>query len=115
MRIKSSVARNKRKKRLFKLTKGYYGEKKNRLRMALQQLGKSLVHAYVGRKDKKGGYRQTWIVRINAAANEEGLNYSKLMSGLKKAGVTLNRKMISGIALSDPESFKELAAIAKNA
>lgn len=115
MRIKFSVPRHGRKKKLFKQTKGYYGNKKNRLRMALQQMGKSGVHAYVGRKDKKGEYRQIWIVRINAAVREEGLSYSRFVSGLKKAGVTLNRKMLAEIAVKDPVSFKQLVTLSKGA
>ncbi len=114
MRVKFSVARHKRKKRIFKLTKGYYGDKKRRLRQATQQLKKSLVHSYTGRKDRKGEIRQLWIVRINAAARENGLSYSAFMNGLKKAGVTLNRKMLSEMAIRDASSFKELIGIAKN-
>lgn len=114
MRIKYSVARHKRKKRIFKLTKGYYGDKKRRLRAATQQLKKSLVHSYTGRKDRKGDLRKLWIVRINAAARENGLSYSVFMNGLKKAGVTLNRKMLSEMAIRDASSFKQLIGIAKN-
>jgi large subunit ribosomal protein L20 len=115
MRIKYSVPRHKRKKRIFKLTKGYYGNKKNRLRQAIQQMKKSLVHSYVGRKDRKGDFRQLWICRINAAVREEGLSYSKFMNGLKKANITLNRKMLSEIALKDPQSFKQIVELAKTA
>lgn len=114
MRIKYSVARHKRKKRIFKLTKGYYGDKKRRLRAATQQLKKSLVHSYTGRKDRKGDFRQLWIARINAAVRENGLSYSVFMNGLKKAGVTLNRKMLSEMAIRDASSFKQLIGIAKN-
>ncbi|MCX5783521.1 MAG: 50S ribosomal protein L20 [Elusimicrobia bacterium] len=115
MRIKYSVPRHHRKKKLFRQTKGYYGNKSNRLRMALQQIGKSLVHAYVDRKDRKGEFRQVWITRINAAVRDEGFTYSKFMSGLKKAGITLNRKMLSEMAIKDPASFKQLVAISKKA
>ena len=115
MRITFSVPRHRRKKKLFKLTAGYYSDKHGRLRMATQQIGKSLVHAYVGRKDKKGDYRQVWIVRLNAAAREEGLSYSELICGLKKADIRLNRKMLSEMAIKDPDSFRQLACIAKNA
>lgn len=115
MRIKFSVSRHKRKKKIFKAAKGYYGNKRNRLRAATQQLKKSLVHAYTGRKDHKGEVRQLWITRINAATREEGLSYSRFMSGLKKAGVTLNRKMLSEMAIRDAASFKQLISIAKNA
>lgn len=113
MRIKYSVARTKRKKKILKLSKGYYGNKRNRLRQAKQQVEKSLTTAYIHRRDKKGDIRQLWIVRLNAAAREEGLSYSRFIDGLKKANITLNRKMLSEIAIRDPQSFKQLAEIAK--
>ncbi|MFA5162019.1 MAG: 50S ribosomal protein L20 [Elusimicrobiales bacterium] len=112
MRIKYSVPRNKRKKKLFRLTKGYYSDKSHRLRMATQQISKSLTHAFTDRKDKKGNFRSLWITRLNAAVREEGLSYSRFINGLKKAGITLNRKMLSEMAIKDPASFKQLAAIA---
>ncbi|MBU2574703.1 MAG: 50S ribosomal protein L20 [Elusimicrobia bacterium] len=115
MRIKYSVARNKRKKKIFKLAKGYYGNKKNRLRMAVQQVKKSLTHAYAHRKDKKGDIRQVWIVRLNAAAREEGMSYSQFINGLKKANILLNRKMLSEIAIKDPASFTAIVELAKAA
>jgi len=80
--------------------------------MALQQVAKSLVHAYVGRKKRKGEFRQIWITRINAAVREEGVSYSRFMSGLKKAGIELNRKMLSEMAIKDPAAFKQLVAVA---
>ena len=83
--------------------------------MATQQLGKSGVHAYVDRKDKKTTYRQMWITRINAAVREEGLSYSKFINGLTKANITLNRKMLSEMAIKDPASFKALVDAAKKA
>lgn len=76
---------------------------------------KSLAHSYVGRKDKKGDFRQLWISRINAAVREEGISYSTFMNGLKKANITLNRKMLSEIALKDPNSFKQIVELAKTA
>ena len=115
MRIKFSVARHARKKKVLKHASGYYGDKSRRLRMATQQLGKSWVHAYVDRKDKKTTYRQTWIMRINAAVREEGLSYSKFISGLAKANITLNRKMLSEMAIKDPVSFKKLVDVVKAA
>lgn len=115
MRIKFSVARSHRKKKIFKLAKGYYADKRSRLRMATQQIAKSLTHAYVDRKDRKGEFRQLWITRINAAVREEGMSYSRFINGLKKAGVTLNRKMLSEMAIKDPASFKQIAALAANA
>ena len=115
MRIKYSVARNKRKKRVLKLAKGYYSDKGTRLRQAKQQVNKSLTTAYIHRRDKKGDIRQLWIVRLNAAAREEGMSYSRFMDGIHKANINLNRKMLSEIALRDPESFKQLAVIARKA
>ncbi len=115
MRIKYSVPRHKRKKKIFKLSKGYYGNKGNRLRQAIQQVKKSLTTAYIHRKDKKGDTRQLWITRINAAVREEGLSYSKFMNGLKKAEILINRKMLSEIAIRDPRSFTQIAELAKAA
>jgi large subunit ribosomal protein L20 len=115
MRVKSSVTKHKRTKKVLNRAKGYYGDKSRRLRMAKQQVGKSLVHAYVGRKDKKGAFRQMWITRLNAAVREEGMTYSLFINGLKKAGVELNRKMLSEMAIKDPNSFRQLVTIAKKA
>jgi large subunit ribosomal protein L20 len=115
MRIKYSVARNKRKKRVLKLSKGYYGNKGNRLRQAKQQVDKGLTSAYIHRRDKKGDIRQLWIVRLNAAARDEGMSYSRFMDGLHKANITLNRKMLSEMAIRDPQSFKQLAEISRKA
>ena len=83
--------------------------------MATQQLGKSWVHSYVDRRDKKHTYRQLWITRINAAVREDGISYSNFITGLAKAGITLNRKMLSEMAIKDPESFKQLVDVAKQA
>lgn len=113
MRITYSVARTKRKKKIFKLAKGYYGNKGNRLRQAIQQVNKSLTTAYIHRRDKKGDIRQLWIIRLNAAAREEGMSYSRFMDGIHKANIMLNRKMLSEIAIRDPKSFKQLAEIAR--
>ena len=113
MRIKYAVARNRRKKRILKLAKGYYGDKSRRLRMATQQVKKSLTKAYVDRRNKKRDMRSLWIVRLNAAVREYGLSYSKFMSGLKKANIDLNRKMLSEMAVKDAESFKKIVEIAK--
>ena len=96
-------------------TRGYYGAKHYRFRMAKQAVMKSGMYAYVGRKDKKSNFRKLWIIRINAAARMNGLTYSKLISGLKKANVTINRKMLAEIAVSDPKAFTEIAEIAKKA
>lgn len=115
MRIKYSVARNKRKKKIFKLAKGYYGDKSRRLRMATQQVKKSLTNAYFDRKDKKGNMRSMWILRLNAAVREHGLSYSVFVNGLKKSNIELNRKMLSEMAIKDPSSFKQLVEIASRA
>ena len=115
MSIKCSVPRHARKKKLLRAASGYYGDKSRRLRMATQQLGKSWVHSYVDRRDKKHTYRQLWITRINAAVREDGISYSKFINGLAKAGITLNRKMLSEMAIKDPVSFKQLVDVAKQA
>ncbi|MBT3393369.1 MAG: 50S ribosomal protein L20 [Elusimicrobiaceae bacterium] len=114
MRVTYSVPRHKRKKKILKRAKGFYGDKSRRLRMATQQVDKALKASYTGRKDKKSEYRALWITRINGALSaEKTLNYSKFINGLKKAEITLNRKMISEMAIKDPASFKQLVEIAK--
>lgn len=114
MRIKYAVARKRRKKRIFNLAKGFYGDKSRRLRMAVQQVKKSLTKSYIDRRNKKRDMRSLWVVRINAAAREYGLSYSKFMHGLKKANIELNKKMLSEIAINDPKSFEQLVNLAKN-
>jgi large subunit ribosomal protein L20 len=113
MRIKYAVARNRRKKRILKLAKGYYGDKSRRLRMATQQVKKSLTRSYIDRRKKKRDMRSLWVVRINAAVREYGLSYSKFIGALKKANIELNKKMLSEMAIKDPNSFKALVDIAK--
>lgn len=115
MRIKSGVSTRQRKKKYFRLAKGYYSNKRNRWRMVIQQVEKSLVHAYTGRKDKKGEFRSLWITRINAACRENNLTYSRFMAGLKKKGVALNRKMLAELAARDGDSFKKLVALSQGA
>lgn len=114
-RVKTARTTRARHKKVLKQAKGYYGAKSIRFRMANQAVMKSLKYAYVGRKDKKSNFRKLWIARINAAARQNGLTYSKLIAGLKKANVTINRKMLSEIAISDPKAFTEIAEIAKKA
>ena len=104
-----------RHKKVLKQAKGYYGAKHYRFRNANQAVLKSLSYAYVGRKDRKSDFRKLWIARINAAARMNGLTYSKLIAGLKKANVTINRKMLAEIAVNDEKAFAEIANIAKNA
>ena len=114
-RVKSAMTTRARHKKVLKQAKGYYGAKRYRFRNANQAVLKSLSYAYVGRKDKKSDFRKLWIARINAAARMNGTTYSKLIAGLKKANVTVNRKMLSEIAINDPKAFTEIATIAKNA
>ena len=109
-RVKTARTTRARHKKILKQAKGYFGAKHYRFRNANQAVMKSLSYAYVGRKDKK-----LWITRINAAARMNGTTYSKMIAGLKKANVTINRKMLAEIAVSDPKAFAEVAEIAKNA
>jgi large subunit ribosomal protein L20 len=114
MRVKSAVYTRQRKKKFFRMAKGAYASKKNRWRMAIQQLEKSMRYMYVDRKDRKGTFRQMWIVRLNAAAREFGMSYSRFVSGLKKANIIVDRKMLAELAVNDANAFKQLAEIAKS-
>ena len=114
-RVKTARITRKKHKKVLKQAKGYYGAKSYRFRMAKQAVMKSGMYAYVGRKDKKSDFRKLWIARINAAARMNGLTYSTLIAGLKKANVTINRKMLAEVAVSDMEAFAKIAEIAKNA
>ena len=114
-RVKSAMTTRARHKKVLKQAKGYYGAKHYRFRNANQAVLKSLSYSYVGRKDRKSNFRKLWIARINAAARMNGITYSKMIAGLKKANVTINRKMLSEIAINDPKAFTEIATIAKNA
>lgn len=114
-RVKTAIITRKKHDKILKRAKGYYGAKHYRFRNANQAVMKSLRYAYVGRKDKKSNFRKLWITRINAAARMNGLTYSKLIAGLKKANVTINRKMLAEIAVTDEKAFKEIAEIAKKA
>jgi len=113
MRSRNAVARKKRKKKLFKATKGYWGAKSKLYRSAKQAYRKSLLHAYNDRKKKKRNFRKLWISRINAASRKNGLKYSQFIHGLKKAGIKLNRKMLSEMAIHDETGFAELVNLAK--
>ena len=115
MRIKRAVSAIKKRRKIMKQAKGYYGGKHALYRVAKQQLLKSGVYAYVGRKQKKRDFRRLWIARINAGARLNGLSYSRLMHGLKLAGIDLNRKVLSEIAISDPKAFSVLCEDAKKA
>ena len=114
-RVKSAIITRKKHKKILKQAKGYYGAKHYRFRMAKQAVMKSGNYAYVGRKDKKSNFRKLWIARINAASRLNGLTYSKLINGLKKANVVINRKMLAEIAATDPKAFAEIAEVAKKA
>ena len=114
-RVKTAKITRRRHKKILKQAKGYYGAKHYRFRNANQAVLKSLSYAYVGRKDRKSDFRKLWIARINAGARMNGITYSKLIAGLKKANVTINRKMLAEIAVNDAAAFTEIANIAKNA
>lgn len=114
-RVKGAMATRKRRKKVLKLAKGYFGSKSRHFKMAKQAVNKSGNYAYIGRKQKKRDFRRLWITRISAACKANGINYSRFMNGLKKAGITLNRKMLSEIAISDPEAFTSLVEQAKAA
>jgi len=113
MRAKSVVYTRQKKKKIFRFAKGSYATKKNRWRMVIQQVEKSLSYAYTGRKDNKANFRTLWIVRLNAAVREEGISYNRFIYGLKKANVVVDRKMLAEIAVSDNVAFKQLVEIAK--
>lgn len=108
-RVKTALITRKKHKKILKRAKGYYGAKHYRFRMAKQAVMKSGKYAYIGRKDRKSNFRKLWIARINAAARQNGLTYSKLISGLKKANIVINRKMLAEIAVTDPKAFAEIA------
>jgi large subunit ribosomal protein L20 len=114
-RVKSGKTTRQRKKKTFRIAKGSYYSKRSRWRQVVQQVERSLRYAYVGRKDRKGDFRTLWIQRINAAARLNNLSYSKLIHGLKKAGIGLDRKMLAELAVADEQAFKELAEKAKAA
>ena len=115
MRIKRAVNAVKKRRKIFKLSKGYYGSKSRSYRIAREAVMKSLNYAYVGRRLRKRDFRRLWITRISAAAKINGMNYSTFMNGLKKAGVAINRKMLAELAVSDAAGFASLAKTAKKA
>ena len=114
-RIKGATMTHKRRTKTLKLAKGYYGSKSKHFRMAKQAVMKSGNYAFVGRKQKKRQFRNLWICRINNAVRPLGMNYSSFMAGLKKAGIELNRKMLSEMAINDPASFNALVETARKA
>ncbi|WP_027340658.1 50S ribosomal protein L20 [Halonatronum saccharophilum] len=112
-RVKRGTRRRKRRKKILKLAKGYFGSKSKLYRPATEQVLKSLSYAYRDRKQKKRNFRKLWIARINAGARQHGLSYSRFIYGLKQANVDINRKMLSELAIHDNEAFEELVNLAK--
>ncbi len=114
-RVKGAMMTRKRRNKVLKLAKGYWGAKSKHFKMANQAMMKSLTYAYIGRKQKKRDYRKLWITRISAGCKANGMNYSTFMHGLKKAGIEMNRKMLSETAIHNPEAFSQLVSTAKAA
>ena len=114
-RVKGGIATKKHHKKILKLAKGYYGALSKQYRSANQAVMRAQANAYVGRKRKKRDFRRLWIARISAATKMNGMNYSTFMNGLKKAGIDMNRKMLSEIAIADPAAFAKLVEAAKAA
>jgi len=112
-RVKGAMMTRKRRNKILKLAKGYFGSKSKLFRTANQAVMKSLKYAYVGRRLKKRDFRRLWITRISAQAQANGINYSRFMNGLKKAGISMNRKMLAELAVSDKAAFAQLVEIAK--
>ena len=114
-RIKRATMTHKRRKKVLKLAKGYFGGKSKLVKTAKQAVMKSGQYAYIGRKQKKRDFRRLWITRISAGCKANGMNYSTFVNGLKKAGISLNRKMLSELAIHDPAAFTSLCEKAKAA
>ena len=114
-RVTGGLATRKHHKRILKKAKGYYGALSKQYRSANQAVMRAMANAYIGRKHKKRDFRRLWIARISAATKMNGMNYSTFMNGVKKAGITLNRKMLSEIAINDPAGFTAIAEKAKAA
>jgi len=114
-RVKGAMMTRKRRNKVLKLAKGYWGSKSKHFKMANEQVMKSLTYAYVGRRLKKRDFRQLWITRISAAVKAQGMNYASFMHGLKVAGIQINRKMLSEMAINDTVAFAALCDIAKKA
>ena len=113
-RVKRGYVARRRRKKILKMAKGYYGSKSKLFRIANQQVMKSLQYAYRDRRQRKRDFRKLWITRINAAARANGLSYSRFINGLKNAGIGVNRKMLADMAVNDRTSFDELAKVARN-
>lgn len=114
-RVKSSVASRRRRKRILKKAKGFFGDRKNHIRLTKDAVMKAMAYNYEHRKQKKRNFRVLWTIRINSAARLNGISYSKLVQGLKKAGCLINRKMLANLAMYDLKAFSECAKIAKEA
>jgi large subunit ribosomal protein L20 len=114
-RVKRGTVRRAKRKKLLGLAKGYYARKSKLYRSAKEAVDTALKYAFVGRRNKKRDFRRLWIVRINAAAREQGLTYAQLMRGLKNAGVEIDRKMLADLAVKEPAAFAKIAAQAKDA
>jgi large subunit ribosomal protein L20 len=114
-RVKRGVTSHAKHKKVLDLAKGYYGRRKNTIRVAKQAVEKAMQYAYRDRKNRKRSFRSLWIQRLNAASREHGLTYSRLVDGLAKAGITIDRKVLSDIAIREPESFAAIVAQAKAA
>ena len=112
-RIKAAVNAHKKRRKVFKLAKGYFGAKSKQYRAASEQVARSLRYAYVGRRLRKRDFRRLWITRINAAARMNNMSYSVLMNGLKKKNISINRKMLADIAVKDPAAFAKLVETVK--
>jgi len=111
--VKGAMMTRKRRNKILKMAKGYWGAKSKHFKMANEQVMKSLTYAYVGRKQKKRNFRQLWITRISAACKANGMNYSNFMHGLKLAGVEINRKMLAEMAVNDKAAFTQLTEMSK--
>ncbi len=114
-RIKRAVNAHKKRRKVLKLAKGYWGSKSKQYRTASEQVRRSLRYAYTGRKLRKRDFRRLWIIRINAAARLSGMSYSTFINGLKKKNIEVNRKMLADLAVNDAEAFAQLVKIAKEA
>ena len=114
-RVKRAVNAHKKRRKALKLAKGYFGAKSKQYRAASEQVRRSLRYAYIGRKLRKRDFRKLWIARINAGVRAYDMSYSRFINGLKVAGVEINRKLLSDLAISDPAAFKQLVDVAKEA
>jgi large subunit ribosomal protein L20 len=115
MRVKTGIVRRRRHKKILKMAKGFYSGRRKHFRKAKEQIERSLVYAFRDRKQKKRDFRKLWIMRINAACRLNGINYSRFINGLKKAGIELDRKILADLAMNEPEVFAQIVEKAKAA